>query len=475
MKQINKYSLFPAGRLLLAAAALLVGCTNEISPDREQVPYLLISAADIQTRATETGHASENWADRLEILYFRAGADGTSQCIVKDVITGPLIPDAFPYKKLVDPIIVSSDNEPVDIYVVASHDTGISVGDPLTALTALTTNTMASAGALLYPTVHDAASALPIVMSGSVVDHDFSLKEKAEVRLKRQVAKLRVRLENALPEMGEYDETRLGLQIRNASEGARLFYDTPDEHTTAGFISYPWVGTAHPQEVDPTVAGALVPETSNAVPAVDWPHHTYIYPNRKDAYGRDKATTVHMSLPYKLMSETLFTTYDYDIYLGKIDPNHIYQLTIKVYGVGANGETDTEAPPTPDPGPGDDPGTNPDNPGTLNVGINLEVLGWDEKPVDGSIPGSYLDLDATAVVMDSDGGQTIGYATDAEEITVDPAGLADTIVVDRSTPRQLTFSWIGGTAPDTPVDGTITIKAGNIVRTLKVTYTPPTP
>lgn len=331
MKQINRYMFFTVCCLLWGATVILSSCHEEITGQAESAePCLRISAADIHTRATEQGKPSESWVSNLEILYF---VDGT--CIAKQEIPG--VRTAFPHKQPI-PVEIKNNysDRAIDIYVAASQTTGINVGNGQDALMEfMAAPSVASAAELYYPTEHTATAAKPVIMSASLKGHDFSVEPQANLILKRRVAKLRIKIENPLPSVGSYDETKLGIEIQNVPEKTALFAPDAPVETTGNRVNYPWAGITH-------AAGAvtvpMVPETTEGGGL--WTHHTYLNLNYQTAYANDNSVTVRLSLPYKWAGEADFTDCFYTVALSReIEANHIYQLTIKVYGIGLSGTT----------------------------------------------------------------------------------------------------------------------------------------
>lgn len=213
----------------------------------------------------------------------------------------------------------------------------------------------------------------------------------------------------------------------------------------------------------------------------------YLYENlRSDSYSGSGAngTKIKITIPTLSQSEgnkTAEYTYTLHTNLSKyaILRNYIYTLDIKVRGQ------------------------------SLDPLITLDITPWEDVSVPGDIHGTYLTMDASEIIFDSNGKATINFCTDAQAVyfnfkefndanagiaeirnevdaigidyadaNLAPAGFQDgQILLDKQHCGSFSFELDLTKFPEFPnvnFSGTICMKAGNIVKCLsfpgRITY-----
>ncbi|MDR2917425.1 MAG: DUF1566 domain-containing protein [Tannerella sp.] len=290
---------------------------------------------------------------------------------------------------------------------------------------------------------------------------------EGEVHVVRNVAKLRINVSKnsvVLPSDLEIDYSGIKVEVAKTPDSTSWFENTPldTDFTTnserTGNKLRPIngnIGTFNGGQID----------------------SLYLYENlRSDSYGSSETngTKIKITIPTKSQSEgnkTADFTYTLHTNMTKyaILRNYIYTLDIKVRGQ------------------------------RLDPLITLDIQPWNDVNVDGSVYGTYLTMDASEIVFDSNGEATINFCTDAQAIyfdyeqfnsvndpqigfEIDAVGIEDAeselapdgfkdgqILLDKQHCGSFGFKLNLNDFPEFPAvdfSGKICVKAGNIVKCL---------
>lgn len=292
---------------------------------------------------------------------------------------------------------------------------------------------------------------------------------KGEVHLIRNVAKLRTNISlNSvfMPSDLKIKYDSIKIEVVQTPENTTAFGDTP--------TNFPF--TSSPARSGSGLRKAPAPFFSDSLGGqID---SLYLYENlRSDSYTGDgtNATKIKITIPTLSASEgnkTAEFTYELHTNISKyaVLRNYIYTLDIKVRGQ------------------------------SLDPLITLDITPWEDVSVDGSILGTYLTMDASEIVFDSNGESTINFCTDAQAVyfnfddfnqansgaeigfNIDALGVEDAdqhlapdgfkdgqILLDKQHCGKFTFKLFLADFPEFPnvnFSGSICMKAGNIVKCL---------
>lgn len=324
-------------RLPLLIAICMVGCDgagidNTSSLPQEQTSFLNITVADISTRTTvpENGTEQERSADILYIYFFSA-ADGHLLRIDTYTPTG-----VFPYTVSVPPEIIHAGE--VDVQVFASPGIIMPENPTRDELTTLRIPGMTEQNGIGETFLNYITATRHLPMTSAEVRCNFAKPNTVHIPLTRSVAKLRIRIADRISPAANVTLHRdeMSMQLRHLRIGTPFLPLAADGHTPADipvFNSQRFeTGTAHP----------LVPQTLPGPPEVLWEHTAYvnehIFNAAPGATLPDNRISLHLNLP--LTTGTVKETVNrYELPLDfPVIRNHIYQLTVNLYGPGTGPE-----------------------------------------------------------------------------------------------------------------------------------------
>ncbi len=210
---------------------------------------------------------------------------------------------------------------------------------------------------------------------------------EGQVHILRNVAKVRIHVTKnnvVFPSDLEIDYNRIAVQIVNAPDSTTAFEGEPITPTSGiGYFDYP-------ERLATTRRGASFNTTNGGL--ID---SLYLYENLRTSYTTATTSQIKITIPTLSASEGNKVVTKY--YTLQTTPtnlavlrNYIYTLYITVKGQ------------------------------ELEPLISLEVLPWNDVPVNGDILGTYLTLNKTEIDFDqSTGIATINFCSDAQAIYFD--------------------------------------------------------
>lgn len=348
MKKILKITLL---LLLVTAFSLSSACSGPFSPESEgsqpsvpaeQVAFLRVSAAGITTRAAgapDPGTDDERKADVLHFYFYRITPADTTLVARREYM--PATGTTYPYTVSVPMEVIHAGN--VQMRVFASPDLGMDAPG-LDALTPADFATISipgmrtDGGDLAYTDTRF----LP--MTSAEFTGNFETPGAMDIELTRAVAKLRIRFtDHTDPAVVTLHRDDMSLQLTNLRIAATLL---PAAEMDAGMST-----DAMPVFDSQTFnsrAGAAFPfrpeTTGTGVDAVLWDHTAYVNEHLFPVGGGAARHLMQLALniPYTLAGGARVDENRYSLPLNfEILRNHIYMVTINVFGNGTGPVTAT--------------------------------------------------------------------------------------------------------------------------------------
>lgn len=344
---MNRFYLLWTCLVWLAVSA---ACSHREVPDESYEAARLFVTTEglggVPTRVLpeEEGTAGERTYGSLHIYYYKAA---TGELVrYQKVTTGA--GELYPHVVNV-PIEVYSAGA-VEVYVLASPVDG----EPLPA-----TPTVAELKTLLTAGMRDGSTVVYtdrrfIPMSGKLAaPHDFYRQNVAEIKLRRTVAKLRIRLDdreatNAGTTLHTDD---MMMQLRNVRTQIPYLPLPADTYTPTGI-------TVFDSQTFGKGGTPFVPETTGGTTV--WQHTAYVAEHLFDDTTLplpDNRAVLFFNLPYTA-NGILEAINRYTLPLNfELKRNHIYQITLKISGPGEGGEL-------------------------VNVEVHVEIIPWNTIDLD---------------------------------------------------------------------------------------------
>lgn len=304
-------------------------CSHGEVPDESyEDAYLFVTAeglGSVSSRALpeEEGTEGERTYSSLHIYYYKAAAgDLVRYQEVKGA--GDLYPQAIAV-----PVEVQFAG-PVEVYILASPGDEETLSDALTMeeIGALSIKGMRNDTTLLY------TDDCFIPMAGkAATPHDFQKNKVAQVSLRRTVAKLRIRLVADAVAAGMTLHTDDAvMQLRNLRASIPYMPLAADGYTPEDIAVF------NSQTFGNGADTPMRPETTGA-PPTDWMHTAYVAEHvfddtaAPDVFPANRAV-LYVNIPYTQDGARYEVNY-YSLPMDfSLKRNHIYQLTVKIGGLG---------------------------------------------------------------------------------------------------------------------------------------------
>jgi hypothetical protein len=367
-----------ASLLLLLSVVFFTQCNNKVEPEPGPDPIknpegkskvslnILIPKSNASTYAGVDATAYENHIDTLYVMLYQGSNKINDSTFYGGALTK----------------ITGHNDSIVELGYEVDNITSTSLRAEVFA-NSKTVRILNSPDSIRLPK-GDAATSF--FMSGK---KDFVYEDgiyKAVIPLQRNVAKIRVNVSKhsvVLPSDLTIDYDNIKIKTNTMADRTELFGPEPNP------------GSTNYVQTNERTGGALHKSPSFNTTNGGQIDSFYVYENyRSDPGNGANATAVTIEIPTSSPTAGSKTdTRDYILYTSpdqyNLKRNYIYTLDIKVRGQ------------------------------SLEPVITTSVQPWDDVNVDGTIHGTYLTMDKSEIVFDSNGEATINFCTDAQAIYFD--------------------------------------------------------
>ncbi|MDR0574106.1 MAG: DUF1566 domain-containing protein [Tannerella sp.] len=239
-----------------------------------------------------------------------------------------------------------------------------------------------------------------------------------EVHVVRNVAKLRINISKGsvvYPSDLEIDYSGVKIEVEQTPDSTSWFENTPLNTTFTGYSERAGSNLRHNSSFTTSAGGQI--------------DSLYLYENlRSDPYGNGtNGTKIKVTIPTTSSEGNKSSYFTYTLYTNATNytilRNYIYILDIKVRAQ------------------------------SLEPLITLDVQPWNDVNVEGSIHGTYLTMDASEIVFDSNGVATVNFCTDAQAVYFDYSGFNDDPANSVKIGADIPPVGIDETSPELAPDG----------------------